>query len=45
MSFHRETVRAVLAKLVTATLVSTTGNPNFSNLVDWVNITSEHYII
>lgn len=45
MSFHRETVRAVLAELVTATLVSTTGNPNFSNLVDWVNITSEHYII
>ncbi|XP_056110698.1 tectonic-2 [Rhinichthys klamathensis goyatoka] len=36
----RETVRAVLAELVTATLVSTTGNPNFSNLVDWVNITT-----
>ncbi|ROI26643.1 Tectonic-2 [Anabarilius grahami] len=36
----RETVRAVLAGLVTATLVSTMGKPNFSNLVDWVNITT-----
>ncbi|XP_051514662.1 tectonic-2 [Myxocyprinus asiaticus] len=36
----RETVRAVLAGLVTATLVSRTGKPDFSNLVDWVNIST-----
>ncbi|XP_043096469.1 tectonic-2 [Puntigrus tetrazona] len=39
-SLLREAVRDVLAELVSATLVSTTGNPNFSNLSDWVNITT-----
>ncbi|XP_016146155.1 tectonic-2-like [Sinocyclocheilus grahami] len=36
----RETVRGALAGLVPATLVSTTGKPNFTNLSDWVNITT-----
>ncbi|TRY93598.1 hypothetical protein DNTS_005195 [Danionella cerebrum] len=39
-SLLRETVRSVLDGLVTATLVSTTGNPDFSTLEDWVNITT-----
>uniref|UniRef100_A0A673JN56 Tectonic-1-3 domain-containing protein n=1 Tax=Sinocyclocheilus rhinocerous TaxID=307959 RepID=A0A673JN56_9TELE len=34
-------LRGVLAGLVPATLVSTTGKPNFTNLSDWVNITSD----
>ncbi|XP_073697388.1 tectonic-2 [Garra rufa] len=36
----RETVRDILAGLVPATLVSASGKPNFSNLSDWVNITT-----
>ncbi|KTF74187.1 hypothetical protein cypCar_00026231 [Cyprinus carpio] len=36
----RETVHGLLAGLVPATLVSTTGKPNFSNLSDWINITT-----
>ncbi|XP_051950782.1 tectonic-2 [Xyrauchen texanus] len=35
-----KTVRAVLAGLVTATLVSRTGKPDFYNLADWVNIST-----
>ncbi|XP_050964729.1 tectonic-2 [Labeo rohita] len=36
----RETVRDFLAGLVPATLISTSGKPNFFNLSDWVNITT-----
>ncbi|XP_057213614.1 tectonic-2 [Triplophysa rosa] len=35
----RETVRAVLGGLVTSTLVSRTGKPDFNNITDWLNIT------
>ncbi|XP_056312829.1 tectonic-2 [Danio aesculapii] len=39
-SLLRERVRSVLDGLVTATLVSTSGKPDFYNLTDWVNITT-----
>lgn len=42
MSFHRATVRAVMGGLVTSTLVSRTGKPDFNNITDWVNLTSKY---
>ncbi|KAA0716814.1 Tectonic-2 Precursor [Triplophysa tibetana] len=35
----RETVRTALGELVTSTLVSRTGKPDFNNITDWLNIT------
>ncbi|XP_065106969.1 tectonic-2 [Paramisgurnus dabryanus] len=36
----RETMHAVLGGLVTSTLVSRTGKPDFTNITNWINITT-----